>query len=191
MVYAKHFLAGLMCICMASFASAQDEPSLSSGSSQDLNVAVQITGNTELKGTITGLSELKLQTKFGQVTIPLSEIEGAKMHADEKDACVVAFKNGDIVTGAVALDKISIATEWGDANIRIENIETVLVNQKGSFFKDSAQGKTYWRFSETRAVATPRRNAAGTSRAGFPGRSVQNPGARNPSGVRNPAGAGR
>lgn len=187
MVNLKHLLAGLMCVCMSSFATAQDEPSLSSASSRDLTVAVQITGNTELKGSITGLSELKLQTKFGQVTIPLGEIEGAKMHADEKDSCVVAFKNGDIVTGAVTLDKISIATAWGDANIRIENIETVLVNQKGSFFKDSAQGKTYWRFSETRAVAPPSRRStagAGTSRQNFPGRSVQNPGIR-------PTGPGR
>ena len=183
MVYVKHFLAGLMCVCITSFATAQDEPSLMSGSaSRDLNVVVQITGNTELKGSITGLSELKLQTKFGQVTIPLGEIEGAKMHADEKDSCVVAFKNGDIVTGSVTLDKISIATAWGDANIRIENIETVLVNQKGSFFKDTAQGKTYWRFSETRAVATPRRSTSPSSRAGgFTGRSVQNPGVRNPA----------
>lgn len=160
MLFARHFLAGLMCVCISSFAAAQDEPSLTSGSSQDLNVVVQITGNAELKGAVTGLNQLKLTTKFGPVTIPLGEIEGAKMHSDEKDACVVAFKNGDIITGQLALDKVSIATAWGDANIRIENIETLLINAKGSFFKDSANGKTVWRFSETRPVASPQRRTS-------------------------------
>jgi len=183
MLFARHFLAGLMCVCISSFAAAQDEPSLTSGSStRELNVVVQITGNAELKGAVTGLNQLKLQTKFGPVTIPLGEIEGAKMHSDEKDACVVAFKNGDIITGQLALDKVSIATAWGDANIRIENIETLLVNAKGSFFKDSANGKTVWRFSETREVASPsRRTTAPSTRTarpstpGFPGRSLTQP----------------
>ena len=190
MLFARHFLAGLMCVCISSFAAAQDEPSLTSGSStRDLNVVVQITGNTELKGAITGLNQLKLQTKFGPVTIPLNEIEGAKMHSDEKDACVVAFKNGDIITGQLALDKVSIATAWGDANIRIENIETLLINAKGSFFKDSANGKTVWRFSETREVAnTPRRTSqAGSTRATRP----SNPSFPSRGTLTQPRGPGR
>lgn len=166
----KQLFMGLICVCISSVAIAQDEPTLTSGSSGDVAVTVQITGNGNfaLRGTMANVNELSMKTKFGQATIPLTEINGVKLHADEKGSCVVAFKNGDIVTGQLDLEKISITTNWGDANIRVDNIEMILTNPKGSFFKDTAAGKTYWRFSETRPVANPRLSGTNSNRQARP-----------------------
>ena len=170
----KRLLLVMICICISTAAFAEDHPTLTTGGTGDFGVTVQITGNIALNGTMNNVNDLNLRTKFGQATIPLSEIDGLKLHADENDSCVVAFKNGDIITGQLELAKISVNTHWGDANIRVENIETILTNVKGSFFKDGAQGKTYWRFSETRTIEDPRLSGTSSTRQTRPNTN-QNP----------------
>jgi len=112
-------------------------------------VYVSLDRNNDLSGTILELESLKVETAFGAVSIPMSKIDGIKMHSDAKDNAVIAFKNGDLVTGKVILDVVKLKTEWGTAHINTAKVETI-TNAKGSkFFSDTSTGKAVWRFSKT------------------------------------------
>lgn len=114
-------------------------------------VYVQVVKNRELSGQIVELTELKVKTSFGEVPIPIDKIDGIKMHADANDNAVIAFKNGDLVTGKIMLDKLQLKTEWGTAHILTEKIETVTTSKSAKFFSDTTGGRQSWRFSKTPA----------------------------------------
>ena len=110
-------------------------------------VFVAVSRNSELSGSILELDELKVETAFGTVSIPLSKIDGIKMHADAKDNAVIAFKNGDLVTGKVVLEVVKLKTEWGTAHIKTEKVETITNSRNAKFFSDNSTGKAVWRFT--------------------------------------------
>jgi len=53
---------------------------------------------------------MKVTTSFGEVAIPFSKIDGIKLHADASDSSVIAFKNGDLITGKVVLDQVTLSS---------------------------------------------------------------------------------
>lgn len=144
-LFTRLSLAMLIATSLAGFASAQ-EVSGPSGS----EVFVQVTQNREIAGTPVDLTELKVTTSFGEVAIPMAKIDGIKMHADGNDSSVIAFKNGDLVTGKVELDTIKLKTDWGTAHINTEQIEQITSDQSARFFSDAGgTGAKSWRFQRT------------------------------------------
>lgn len=111
-------------------------------------VFVSLDRNNDLTGAILDLEALKVETAFGAVSIPMSKIDGVKMHADAKDNAVIAFKNGDLVTGKVILDIVKLKTEWGTAHINTDKVETITNSKGAKFFSDTSTGKAVWRFSK-------------------------------------------
>lgn len=111
-------------------------------------VFVSLDRNNDLSGVVLELEALKVETAFGAVSIPMSKIDGIKMHADAKDNAVIAFKNGDLVTGKVILDIVKLKTEWGTAHINTEKVETITNSKNSKFFSDTSTGKAVWRFTK-------------------------------------------
>jgi len=149
-------LALLLAASFTTFASAQ-EVNGPSGS----EVFVRVTQNREISGTPIDLAEIKVTTSFGEVAIPLAKIDGIKMHADGNDSSVIAFKNGDLVTGKVNLEVIKLKTDWGTAHINTTQIEQVTANKNARFYSDAnpVGGAKSWRFQNnpTTLPTTPRR----------------------------------
>jgi len=94
-------------------------------------------------------------TVLGEVAIPFSKIDGIKLHADASDSSVIAFKNGDLITGKVVLDQVKLKTDWGAAHVNTTQIESVTTTKNAKFYSDSTAGKRKWRFSK--APLTPAR----------------------------------
>lgn len=113
-------------------------------------VFVSLDQNNELSGKILELEALKVETAFGSVSIPMTKVDGIKMHADAKDNAVIAFKNGDLVTGKVILEVVKLKTEWGTAHIKTDKVETITNSKSSKFFSDTSTGKAVWRFSKNR-----------------------------------------
>ena len=113
-------------------------------------VFISLDRNNDLTGKIVELEALKVETAFGSVSIPMTKVDGVKMHADAKDNAVIAFKNGDLVTGKVVLEVVKLKTEWGVAHIKTEKVETITNTKNARFFSDTSTGKAVWRFSKTR-----------------------------------------
>ncbi|MEL7496325.1 MAG: hypothetical protein AAFN77_01855 [Planctomycetota bacterium] len=107
-------------------------------------VFVKVTRDRELVGSPIELSQIKVTTGFGDVTIPMTKVDGIKFHANNDDSAVIAFKNGDLITGKIDLQKVSIKTEWGKAHINVSQIETLTSTKAARFFPDGNKG---WRFT--------------------------------------------
>ncbi len=143
-------LALVLVASMVSFSIAQDVTG-PKGSTLFVKVA-----QTELSGTPIELAEIKVTTSFGDVSIPLAKIEGIKMHVDAEDSAVIAFKNGDLVTGKIVLETVNLKTSWGTAKINTSQIDTVMSSRNARFFADNSGGTKGWRFTNSAAApATP------------------------------------
>lgn len=143
-------IVALLAIPVAfSTASAQELSAPSSG-----RVFVSIERNDDLSGSIVDLENLKVETAFGQVSIPISKVDGIKMHADAKDNAVIAFKNGDLVTGKVVLEVVKLKTEWGTAHINTDKVEAITTSKNSKFYSDNSTGQAVWRF--TKASSLPK-----------------------------------
>ena len=106
---------------------------------------VKVTKGTELSGQIVGISELKVESSFGSITIPVTKVDGIKMNADGSGSAAIAFTNGDMVTGKIDMGDLQLKTNWGKAHIKADAIDTISASQYGSFYSDSSGGG--WRYS--------------------------------------------
>ena len=143
---------------MVSNAAAQDDIADPSGPGTVL--FVNLSQDRELTGTLVEMQDMKVTTSFGEVSIPFEKIDGIKLHADANDSSVIAFKNGDLITGKVVLEQVKLKTDWGAAHVNTTQIDSVTTLENAKFFSDNTNGKRKWRFSKangTAATATPTR----------------------------------
>ena len=145
MRHSKIILIALLAIPMA-FASVDAQELSSEGGT----LFVSIGSNNNISGKILELDTLKVETAFGEVSIPMAKVDGIKMHSDAKDNAVIAFKNGDLVTGKIVLDTVKLKTRWGTAHINTEKVETITNSQDSRFYSDTSTGKAVWRFTKSR-----------------------------------------
>ncbi len=102
-------------LASASSVVAQDAAS-------DGKLYVKINKYRDIEGVPVELADIKVTTSFGEVSIPLAKIDGVKMNATPDGSAVIAFKNGDLVSGKVVLDIIKVQTDWGQAGLlRLNN----------------------------------------------------------------------
>jgi hypothetical protein len=145
MFHHKSILFAVLAISMAcASVEAQD---LSGPATGKVYVAIQ--RNDNLMGAILDLDTLKVETEFGAVSIPMAKVDGIKMHSDAKDNAVIAFKNGDLVTGKVVLAVVKLKTEWGTAHINTDKVETITNTRNARFYSDTSTGKAVWRFTKS------------------------------------------
>ncbi len=149
-------LALLLTTSFAAFSVAQEVTG-----PEGAKVYVRVSQNREIAGTPVELTEIKVTTSFGEVAIPLAKIDGIKMHADAADSSVIAFKNGDLVTGKITLDVIKLKTDWGVAHVNTSQIESVAYDRNARFYSDASGDAKGWRFSK--ATPQPQPSANGSS----------------------------
>ncbi len=138
------FAALLTPFLMGGVASAQEV----AGPDNGTVLFVNLSQDRELSGALVEMVDMKVTTSFGEVAIPFSKIDGIKLHADASDSSVIAFKNGDLITGKVVLDQIKLKTDWGAAHVNTAQIESVTTTKNAKFFSDMTAGKRKWRFSK-------------------------------------------
>lgn len=110
----------------------------------DRTFYVKIDEATTIQGQLLQTEGLKFSTSFGEVTLPIEKIEAIKMSGGGDNSAVVAFVNGDMVTGKLDIDELHLKTSWGKAYVNAISIDMISSSQFGSFYNDSNGG---WRFS--------------------------------------------
>lgn len=118
----------------------------------DSVVYVSVSQNRELSGSVVELDELNVSTSFGEVKVPMSKIDGIKMNIGNDNGAVLAFKNGDMLSGKINLDKVKLKTDWGTAHIDASQIETITTDKNARFFTDNSTGGSGWRFTKAQPV---------------------------------------
>ena len=133
-------LAILLTTCLVAVGFSQDSPGQNASP-----IFLKVSNNREIGGTPVDLTEVKVTTSFGEVSIPLEKIVGIKLHADGQDSAVIAFKNGDLVTGNISLEVIKVKTTWGTAHVNTSQIDSVTMDSNAKFSADTIGGG--WKFT--------------------------------------------
>ena len=101
----------------------------------------------KIEGVPVDVEKFKITTGFGDVQVPLDKIDGIRLNALEDGSAVMAFKNGDVLTGELHLSDLKLKTSWGFATVNIAYIGQISTTKGASFSSSTSNGKTTWSFS--------------------------------------------
>ena len=107
-------------------------------------VFIRLSDTKRMAGKIEGLNEIKLKTVIGELNIPMSEIAGIKFHTTSDDKAVVILNNGDSVTGIPSIAAIELITDWGQADIEPEFIQSMTSTSGAKFRQESTDFGVRW-----------------------------------------------
>ena len=133
-----------------------DAPAMASKPSEIINedlVFVRLSNVKSLAGELDDISEIKLTTKFGDITIPMEQIAGIRLHTDEDDSAVVVFNDGDVLTGIPELPTLNLTTDWGKAEIESDSVQSITTTAKSKFTQQNSDFGSRWNLRTGNSIA--------------------------------------
>ena len=118
-----------------------DAPAMASTPSEIINedlVFIRLSDVKSLAGELEEMSEIKLTTKFGDITIPMEQIAGIRLHTDEDDSAVVVFTDGDVLTGVPEIPLLNLTTDWGKAEVEAESVQSITTTSNSKFTQQNS-----------------------------------------------------
>lgn len=160
----KATLALLFCLLACPVFSEDPPPPPASPSDltpSSNRVYLDVGNGHKIEGDLVELESIQVYASFGEAKFPISELSAVKFHADDTDAAVFSFKNGDLITAHVKISNIKVDTAWGSADVRVPKLSSIKINKTGEFYQDTtASGKKRWRFGETQVIASSQTDSA-------------------------------
>ena len=127
------------------------------------SVILSLASGTEIRGALTDTTSVEMKTSFGQLTLPLAEVAGIKL-ADEKNATTtVIMHNGDSVTGATDIQRLTVETEWGIATVNGSSVSSILLAPGLKWTSDSGLNGVRWELVEASAAQPVKKATASSS----------------------------
>lgn len=110
-------------------------PSLPAAEPSSLAVKVELRKGLVLEGQIAVTGPLQCLATFGEVGIPLSTIRGIRFHElgaaagapQQVPQATVILTNNDSLTVMLQATQIQVKTEWGEANIFVPQLKSILL----------------------------------------------------------------
>lgn len=139
----------LATFCVGQEASSEG-PGIQDDSSSDqagIHFFLDLAQSKKLQGIVVDIQKFDITTGFGDVQVPLDKIEGIRLNAMPDGSAVMAFKNGDILTGILHVNDLKIRTSWGFATVNIAYIQQISTTRGAVFSSSAADGKTTWQFT--------------------------------------------
>ena len=124
-----------------------DAPAVTSKASEIISediLFVRLSDVKSLAGELDEISEITMTTKFGDVTIPMEQIAGIKLHTDEDDSAVVVMVDGDVLTGVPSLPTLQLSTDWGKAEVNPEAVQSITTTGNSKFSRQNTDFGTRW-----------------------------------------------
>ena len=124
-----------------------DAPAIASKSSEIISediLFVRLSDVKSLAGELDEISEITLTTKFGDVTIPMEQIAGIKLHTDDDDSAVVIMVAGEALTGVPSLPTLQLSTDWGKAEVNPEAVQSITTTSNSKFSRQNTDFGTRW-----------------------------------------------
>ncbi len=132
------------------------EPILnSSGQPIDLYY-IRLKDSKSMAGGIDGFDRFEIETKFGNVSVPMDQVAGVKFHIDGKDSAVVVMDNGDTVTGVPTIPAVMLKTDWGQADIEPEFMNALTTTANARFVQENTDFGLRWQLQAGDAFAPGR-----------------------------------
>lgn len=107
-------------------------------------VFIRLSESKRMAGTVEGFDDFQLKTAFGDVTIPMKEIAGIKFHTTADDKAVVILSNGDSLTGIPTVPAIQLKTDWGQADISPDFIQSLTATSGAKFRQQNSDFGVRW-----------------------------------------------
>ena len=128
------------------------DPMMGSGVAEGA-LFVRLSDSKRMAGTVEGLTEFQLTTSIGEITVPMDQVAGIKMHTTNDDKAVVVLNNGDAITGIPSISNIELMTDWGKAEIEPEFIESITSTSGAKFRQDSSNFGPRWNLDTGKSLA--------------------------------------
>ena len=123
-------------------------------------------------GTLENLEALPIKTQFGAVKVPIAEIAGIRFNDGDPTRVFVVLKKGDVFSGEINLDSITLKSRWGEQALKVSELESLTLNQDVIFLRDAIDPKR-WQLRTSIPVAAEVPSAGQNQNSNVPG--VQNP----------------
>ena len=133
---------------------------------------VRINSKQGLYGLLKDFETFPITTQFGKVKIPTSELAGIRLNDGDAKQAFVVLKKGDVFSGQIEMETITVQSRWGDKKIKLSDVESLTLAPEFVFLRDAINSKR-WQLRSLLPVSPP---AARTS-----GAIVPNPISTQPS----------
>lgn len=133
-----------------------DTPAISPQQSSVISeetVFIRLSDVNSLAGELDNLETVKLECKFGSISIPMDQIAGIRLHTDADDSAVVVLNNGDVITGVPELSLMKLTTDWGKAEVEPDSIESITTTQGGKFSRQNTDFGSRWTLKTGNSLA--------------------------------------
>jgi len=124
-----------------------DTPAMSNDSAMvisDNTVFVRLSDVKSIAGELDGLDSITMTCKFGEVTIPMDQIAGIKMHIDENNTAMVVLNDGDSLSGVPNIPMLTLITDWGTAEVLPDSIRSITTTANSKFSRKNTNFGTRW-----------------------------------------------
>lgn len=114
---------------------------------------VRLSDSKRMAGKAAGLKEFKLSTSIGEITVPMGEVAGIKLHTTSDDKAVVVLNNGDTITGVPDISGVELETDWGKAEIDPNFIQSITSTAGAKFRQQSSDFGVRWSLDTGKSLA--------------------------------------
>lgn len=120
----------------------------------------------KLEGVPVDLENVKVNTLFGEASIPIHTIAGIRFAQAPDEQNTVVLMNGDALTGELSLTEVKFASEWGEAKVHAAYLVSIVFRPDFAWSEVSTPSGKRWRL--TKVQEDPGANP-------YPGTRVYNP----------------
>lgn len=154
---------------MSQAAGAQEESEGEASEERIVASTMKLTlkNKLQLEGAPVEIEAIKMNSLFGEASIPLHTIAGIRFAQGGNEQTTVVLLNGDALTGEINLTDIKFVSEWGEAKVNVGHIVSIVFRPDLSWSSVRTPNGTRFRLTTSSA-------SGGTDSSGF-----NNPNRRN------------
>ena len=106
-----------------------------------------------MAGNLDGFDSFSMKCKFGDINIPIDQVAGIRFRIDNDDSAVVVLTNGDNITGEPTVPAVELKTDWGQADIEPEFIQSLTTSANSRFLQETGDFGVRWSLRTGNSVA--------------------------------------
>ena len=111
-------------------------------------IKITLLKNMELEGAPVDLEEIKMNSIFGEASIPLHTFAGIRFAQKPQEQSTIVLLNGDALTGEIALSEVKCIAEWGEAKVNVPHIVSIVFRPNLSWSSVATPGGQRWQLKK-------------------------------------------
>lgn len=122
-------LMGAMLVGLATQSASAQGEKLDQGPSKQMvasSMKLTLKNKLVLEGSPVEVEAIKMNSLFGEATIPLHTIAGIRFAQSANEQTTVVLLNGDALTGEINLSDVKFVSEWGEAKVNVGYIISIV-----------------------------------------------------------------